>query len=108
MTASGGGDGFRADASHIRSHSAEVSNLAGRIDTAHGAAETTMNSNAFGVFGQFLAVQAIAQAEVVNGALAAGGTSMHQLSTALDEAASTYERTDEDNNQLLEKLRKQQ
>lgn len=34
---------------------------ADRVKTAHGAAETTMDSNAFGLFGQFLAMQCTAR-----------------------------------------------
>lgn len=108
MTSPSGGDGFRADVPFIRSHGAEMDDYAGRIDTAHGAAQTTMSSNAFGVFGQALAAQVTLQAELVKACIAAGGKSMHALSKTLDDAATTYERTDDENNQLLERLRKQQ
>ncbi|MBA8823290.1 hypothetical protein FHX42_000619 [Saccharopolyspora lacisalsi] len=105
MTAPSGGDGFRADVPSIRRHAGEVQGYGDRIGTAHGAASTAMSSNAFGVFGQFLASATITQAEVVKDVIEAGEKSMHQLGTALDDAATTYEKTDDENDQLLERLR---
>ena len=44
-------DGFRADVPVIKQHSNEVQGFADRVNTAHSAAETTMDTNAFGIFG---------------------------------------------------------
>ena len=89
-------DGFRADVPVIKQHSNQVQGFADRVSTAHGAAETTMDTNAFGIFGQFIAVQCIAQGEMTKSAIESGGKALEQLKTALDETATEYERTDQE------------
>jgi uncharacterized protein YukE len=94
-------DGFRADVPVIKQHSNEVQGFADRVNTAHGAAETTMDSNAFGIFGQFLATQCIAQAEQTKSAIESGKQALDELKSALDETAKEYERVDQENVSII-------
>ncbi|MDI2028475.1 type VII secretion target [Saccharopolyspora sp. TS4A08] len=98
-------DGFRADVPVIKQHSNQVQGFADRVKTAHSAAETTMDTNAFGIFGQFLAAQCIAQAEVTKSVIETGGKSLDQIKTALDETAAEYERTDQENSSIIEGIK---
>ena len=89
-------DGFRADVPVIKQHSNQVQGFADRVNTAHGAAETTMDTNAFGIFGQFLAAQCIAQGEMTKSVIESGGKALGELKSALDDTATAYERTDQE------------
>lgn len=94
-------DGFRADVPVIKQHSGQVQGFADRVNTAHGAAETTMDTNAFGIFGQFLAAQCIAQAEQVKSAIEGGGKALTEIQKALDETAADYLATDQESGAIL-------
>ena len=94
--------GFRADVPVIRQHSNQVQGFADRVNTAHGAAETTMDTNAFGIFGQFIAAQCIAQGEMTKSAIESGGNALAELKSALDETAAEYQRTDEECTGIIE------
>ncbi|GAB3683418.1 type VII secretion target [Saccharopolyspora tripterygii] len=95
-------DGFRADVSVIKQHSNQVQGFADRVNTAHGAAETTMATNAFGIFGQFIASQCIAQGEAVKSAVQSGKKGLDSVKKALDETADEYERTDQENMSIIQ------
>lgn len=95
-------DGFRADVPVIKQHSNQVQGFADRVNTAHGAAETTMDTNAFGIFGQFLAAQCIAQCEQVKAAVESGKQGLDSIKKALDETADEYERTDQENVAIIQ------
>ncbi|AOS61110.1 hypothetical protein [Actinoalloteichus hymeniacidonis] len=84
-------DTFEADPERIRAHSSKVLGLASRMDTANGAADETLDSNAFGIFGQFLAIGCVIQGAAVKGVLGVGAGSVHLGNTALEATASTYE-----------------
>lgn len=99
-----GGDGYRADIPTIKSHSNQVQGFADRVKTAHGAAETTMDSNAFGIFGQFLAMQCIAQGEQTKAAIETGGKALESIKKALDETATDYEATDQESGAILKEV----
>ncbi|MFC7342867.1 type VII secretion target [Saccharopolyspora griseoalba] len=94
-------DGFRADVPVIKQHSNQVQGFADRVNAAHGAAETTLDSNAFGIFGQFLAAQCMAQAELVKDGIESGHEALKELKTALDDTAAEYERVDQENVSII-------
>ncbi|MEB3366889.1 type VII secretion target [Saccharopolyspora mangrovi] len=94
-------DGFRADVPVIKQHSNQVQGFADRVNTAHSAAETTMDTNAFGIFGQFLAAHVIAQCDVVKSAIEGGGKALTEIKKALDETAADYQVTDQESGAIL-------
>ncbi|MER2207672.1 type VII secretion target [Saccharopolyspora rectivirgula] len=94
-------DGFRADVPVIKKHSSEVQEFASRLRTAHSAAQTTMDSNAFGIFGQFIAMEAIALAHVVKSMIQSEEKSLETIKKALDETAADYEATDEESSAII-------
>ncbi|MER6988753.1 type VII secretion target [Saccharopolyspora hirsuta] len=94
-------DGFKADVPVIKEHSGQVQGFANRVKTAHGAAQTTLDSNAFGIFGQFLAMQCTAQGELTKSAIETGAKALEAIKTALDETAAEYERTDQENSDFI-------
>ncbi|TDD02036.1 hypothetical protein E1181_23955 [Saccharopolyspora terrae] len=95
-------DGFRADVPVIKQHSNQVQGFADRVNTAHSAAETTMDTNAFGIFGQFIAMQCIAQGEMTKSVIESGAKALGELKSALDETAAEYQRTDEECTSIIE------
>ncbi|SFS35432.1 type VII secretion target [Saccharopolyspora flava] len=97
-------DGFRADVPVIKQHSNQVQGFADRIKTAHSAAETTMDTNAFGIFGQFLAAHVLVQSDVVKSAIEGGGKAFEQVRTALDETAADYLATDQESGAILKEV----
>lgn len=97
-------DGFRADVPVIKQHSNQVQGFADQVNTAHGAAETTMDTNAFGIFGQFLAAQCIAQCEVVKSAIESGGKALTEIQSALDATAADYLATDQESGAILKEV----
>ncbi len=98
-------DGFRADVPVIKQHSNQVQGFADRVNRAHGAAGTTMDTNAFGIFGQFLASQCIAQCEQVKAAMESSKEGLESVKKALDETADEYERTDQENVAIIQGVR---
>ncbi|CAM05165.1 excreted virulence factor EspC (type VII ESX diderm) [Saccharopolyspora erythraea NRRL 2338] len=97
-------DGFRADVPTIKEHAGKVQGFANRVKTAHGAAQTSMDSNAFGIFGQFLATQCIAQGEMTKSAIETGAKAMESIKKALDQTASDYEATDQESSAIIKEV----
>lgn len=97
-------DGFKADVPTIKQHASKVQGFADRVKTAHDAAETTMDSNAFGIFGQFLAAQCIAQGEQTKSAIESGEKALGSIKKALDDTATDYEATDQESSAILKEV----
>ena len=97
-------DGFRADVPVIKEHSGKVQGIADKVKSAHGAAQTTMDSNAFGIFGQFLAAQCIAQGEMTKSAIESGAKAMESIKKALDDTAADYEATDQESSAIIKEV----
>lgn len=98
--------GFRADVPLIKEHSSAVQGFADSVRTAHQAAETTMDGNAFGIFGQFLAMQCIAQGEVVKSTIETGAKALDSIKGSLDATAADYEVTDRESSAHIEEVRR--
>ncbi|APU12350.1 MULTISPECIES: hypothetical protein [Actinoalloteichus] len=84
-------EAFDAEPELIRAHAGKILDLATRMDTADGAADETLDNNAFGIFGQFLAIGRVAQGALVKGVLSISAGTVHLGKDALDATASTYE-----------------
>lgn len=97
-------DGFKADVPTIKDHAGKVQGFADRVKSAHGAAETTMDSNAFGIFGQFLAAQCIAQGEQTKSVIDTGGKALESIKKALDETADDYAATDKESSAIIKEV----
>ncbi|WP_433869733.1 type VII secretion target [Saccharopolyspora sp. CA-218241] len=96
--------GFRADVPLITEHSSAVQGFADTVKTAHRAAQTTLDSNAFGLFGQFLAAQCLAQAELAKSTIDSGAKALESVRKALDETAADYEATDRESSAIIEEV----
>ncbi|QUH04461.1 hypothetical protein HUO13_30075 [Saccharopolyspora erythraea] len=97
-------DGFRADVPTIKEHAGKVQGFTERVKTAHGAAQTSMSSDAFGVFGQFLAQAVITQCNEVKSTIESGGKSLDSIKKALDDTAADYEATDQESGAILKEV----
>ncbi|MCI2419161.1 type VII secretion target [Saccharopolyspora sp. K220] len=95
-------DGFRADIPVISKHSNEVQGFASRVDSAKSAAQASLDSNAFGIFGQFLATQAISIAEDMKANIESGGKALASLRQALDDTANEYQQRDQESLQHIQ------
>ncbi|MHA6802046.1 type VII secretion target [Salinifilum ghardaiensis] len=90
-----GENGFQASPEQLRRHAGAVDDVAGTFDAAAQAAgQTTLNTDAFGVIGQFLASAVIAKEAQVTGMVQQLAESTKSLADDVRSTAEDYENSD--------------
>jgi hypothetical protein len=88
---------FNVNASEIRAHAATVDQLAHRMMEATKTADPSLSTDAFGVFGSFLASFILKVAGGSQDILGQATATVNDMCIGLKEVAELYENIDRDN-----------
>ncbi|GGM75069.1 hypothetical protein GCM10012275_52240 [Longimycelium tulufanense] len=92
---------LNTDPDQVREHQKAIKELAKRAHTATEAAGIALNSNAFGIFGQFLAMHVIATGELAKGVLGGTALTLDAVDGGLGLTAEGYELVENVNEKLF-------
>jgi hypothetical protein len=90
-------DSFNVSPAEVRAHAGTVDQLAQRMVQATQAADPSLSTEAFGVFGGFLAEFLLKTAGVSQDILGKATTTVSDMAIGLKEVADLYEAIDRDN-----------
>lgn len=97
---SGGGFGVSPD--EVRAHAKKITQVSDRLGTAGSAAgEATLNTEAFGLIGQFLVPQVLMVSGTAKAAISTAEQSTEKLFQAVKSTADDYQETDETNSTIF-------
>ncbi|TCP57413.1 excreted virulence factor EspC (type VII ESX diderm) [Tamaricihabitans halophyticus] len=104
MSSAAGGGNFDVSTEEMRTHAGKVTGVGERLGTAASAAkQTTLNTEAFGLIGQFLVPGVLAVSGAATLAIGAAKTSAENLAESVKGAAEDYDQTEESNAKPFEK-----
>ncbi len=90
-------DSFNVSPAEVRTHAGTVDQLSQRMLAATETADPSLNTEAFGVFGSFLAEFLLKVAGGSQDILGKATTSVSDMAIGLKEVADLYEAIDRDN-----------
>jgi hypothetical protein len=90
-------DSFNVNPAEIRAHAAAVDQLTQRMMAATKTADPSLSTEAFGVFGSFLAEFILKAAGSSQDLLGQATTTVNDMAIGLKEVADLYETIDRDN-----------
>src|SRR3954452_9243718 len=90
-------DSFNVSPAEVRAHAATVDQLSQRMVAATKTADPSLSSEAFGIFGGFLAEFLLKAAGGSQDILGKAATTVNDMAIGLKEVADLYEAIDRDN-----------
>ncbi|MFD9734448.1 type VII secretion target [Umezawaea sp. NPDC059074] len=88
---------FNVSPAEVRAHAATVDGLSQRMQAATKMADPSLSTEAFGVFGGFLAEFLLKTAGASQDILGKAATTVNDMAIGLKEVADLYEMIDRDN-----------